>query len=921
MMSLEGFEPVAVSPQKQDPAWKHCQLFMKDQPNGSKVELKKCIYCGKLFQGGGINRLKSHLAGRKGNGPTCDHAPPDVRIVMLQSLNDGIAAFRQRKSHIVANPHCSISEVDGSLGENGEYKLVVGPDSNALVNDEEVGGLSGNGGIRLTDNLTNVPLEVDNSYRSNAQQGLIGEAKLYFSVDEEEDGGTSVDRGVRQRGRPSGGATGSGSVNGVTKFSVSAPFPISVGNAFPNSTFSQNQEEVGIKLNFSLDQEEDVGLSVDRRVRRRGTPCKEATGSGSVNGVTKLSNASPPVPIAIGNAFPNSNLLENKEVGISNTNVSGKRVRDENASGAANDGTIGNDYEVTRLSIEQIHMAIGRFLYEIQAPLDAVKNSVYFQPMIDAIASGGKGTVAPSYDDIRGWMLKNAVEEVKSEIQQHTETWVRTGCSLLVNQWNSEKGRTLLNFAVYCPEGTIYLKSVDASYFVFSPDALFAFFKEVVEEIGVGHVLQVITNTEEQFSVVGKKLMDTFPTLYWSPCSTACIGSILEDFGKVEWINSVIEQARSVTRFIYKHVVILNMMRRYTFGNDIVRLGVTRFATNFMALKQMADLQYNLQSMVTSNEWMDCPYSKTPEGSAVLDILSNHSFWSSCILITRLTNPLLRVLRIVGSQKRPAMGYVFAGMYRAKETIKRELVKKEEYMVYWNIIDHRWKKIVDFPLHAAGFYLNPKFFYSFNGDMHNEIVSRMFDCVERLVPDIKVQDEVIKEMNLYKKAFGDLGRNLAVRARDNLLPAEWWSTYGGGCPNLSRLAIRILSQTCSLVQCQENQSPFEQLHKTRNSLEHQRLNDLVFVQYNFKLKQKVHKHKEQEYTDPTSFDHDSIAEDWVAEMEMHQEDIENPDWRSLDPPSENSRLLELSVDEVEELGSGFDDNEILNGLKMVKEEC
>ncbi|XP_048434286.1 uncharacterized protein LOC125468202 isoform X3 [Pyrus x bretschneideri] len=925
MISLEGFEPVAVSPQKQDPAWKHCQLFMKDQPNGVRVELKKCIYCGKLFQGGGITRLKSHLAGRKGNGPTCDQAPPDVRIAMLQSLDDGIAAFRQRKSRIVANPHCSISEIDGSLGENGEYKLVVGHDSNAVVNDEEAGGMSGKGGIRLSDNLTNVPLEVDNSYRSNAQQGLIGVPKLDFSVDEEEDGGTSVDKRERRRGRPSGGATCSGSVHaGVTKLSsVSAPFPISVGNDFPNSNLSQN-EEVGIKLNFSVDQE-DAGLSIDRRVRRRGRPSKAATGS--VNAVTKLSNASPPVPIALGTAFPNSNLLENEDVGVSNTNVSvKKRVRDENALGAANDGTIGNDYQVKRLSIEQIHMAIGRFLYEIQAPLDAVKNSVYFQPMIDAIASGGKETVAPSYDDIRGWMLKNAVEEMKCEIQQHKETWARTGCSLLVNQWNSEKGRTLLNFAVYSPEGTIYLKSVDASYFIFSPDALFAFFKEVVEEIGVGHVLQVITNTEEQFSVVGKKLMDTFPTLYWSPCSAACIDSILEDFGKVEWINSVIEQARSITRFIYKHVGILNMMRRYTFGNDIVRLGVSRFATNFMTLKQMADLKYNLQSMVTSNEWMGCPFSKTPEGSAVLDIFSNQSFWSSCILITRLTNPLLRVLRIVGSQKRPAMGYVFAGMYRAKETIKIELVKQEEYMVYWNIIDQRWKKLWDFPLHAAGFYLNPKFFYSFKGDMHNEIVSRMFDCIERLVPDIKVQDEVIKEINLYKNAVGDLGRNLAVRARDSLLPAEWWSTYGGGCPNLARLAIRILSQTCSLVPCQENQIPFEQLHKTRNSVEQQRLNDLVFLQYNLKLKQKVHTHKEHKYVDPISFDRNSIAEEWVAEMEMHQEDTENPDWMSLDPPSENSRLLQLSVDEVEELGSvgqctGYDDNEILNGLKVVKEEC
>lgn len=54
---------------------------------------------------------------------------------------------------------------------------------------------------------------------------------------------------------------------------------------------------------------------------------------------------------------------------------------------------------------------------------------------------------------------------------------------------------------------------------------------------------------------------------------------------------------------------------------------------------------------------------------------------------------------------------------------------------------------------------------------------------------------------------------------------------------MARMAIRILSQTCSLIQCKENQIPFDQLHKTRNSLEHQRLSDVVFVQCNLQLRQ------------------------------------------------------------------------------------
>jgi hypothetical protein len=292
----------------------------------------------------------------------------------------------------------------------------------------------------------------------------------------------------------------------------------------------------------------------------------------------------------------------------------------------------------------------------------------------------------------------------------------------------------------------------------------------MVEEVGAGNVLQVITNGEEHYVTAGKKLMDTFPSLYWAPCAARCIDQILEDLGKLEWINAVLEQAKSVTRFVYNNSAVLNLMRKFTSGSDIVRRGVTHSATNFTALKQMADFKLNLQTMVTSQEWMDCPYSKQPGGLSMVDVISNRSFWSSCISIIRLTNPLMQVLETVSSEKRAAMGYVFSGIYRAKESIKRELVKREDYMVYWNILDHRWEQQWQTPLHAVGFFLNPKFFYSIEEDMHNKILSRMFDCIERLVPGTEVQDKIVKELTLYKNAEGDLGRKMAIRARDTLLP-------------------------------------------------------------------------------------------------------------------------------------------------------
>jgi hypothetical protein len=131
----------------------------------------------------------------------------------------------------------------------------------------------------------------------------------------------------------------------------------------------------------------------------------------------------------------------------------------------------------------------------------------------------------------------------------------------------------------------------------------------------------------------------------------------------------------------------------------------------------------------------------------------------------------VNLLKLVGSDKRPAMGYVYAGLYQAKAAIKKELVRKSDYMPYWNIIDQRWDKQMPRPLHSAGFFLNPLFFDGIRGDISNQIFSGMLDCIERLVSDVKIQDKIQKELNMYRKdAVGDFRRQIAIRARRTLPP-------------------------------------------------------------------------------------------------------------------------------------------------------
>ena len=63
------------------------------------------------------------------------------------------------------------------------------------------------------------------------------------------------------------------------------------------------------------------------------------------------------------------------------------------------------------------------------------------------------------------------------------------------------------------------------------------------------------------------------------------------------------------------------------------------------------------------------------------------------------------------------------------------------------------------------------------------------------------------------------------------------SCGGADAPNLQKLAIKILSQTSASSGCEHCWSLFEHIHsKRRNRLEHQRLNDFVFVYHNLQLR-------------------------------------------------------------------------------------
>lgn len=69
-----------------------------------------------------------------------------------------------------------------------------------------------------------------------------------------------------------------------------------------------------------------------------------------------------------------------------------------------------------------------------------------------------------------------------------------------------------------------------------------------------------------------------------TPYATHCIDLILEDIRKISWVKETMINAKKITKFICNHSWVLNLMRKYIDGKEILRSSMTHFATNFLNL-------------------------------------------------------------------------------------------------------------------------------------------------------------------------------------------------------------------------------------------------------------------------------------------------------------------------------------------------
>ncbi|KAI3963678.1 hypothetical protein MKW98_021918 [Papaver atlanticum] len=366
-------------------------------------------------------------------------------------------------------------------------------------------------------------------------------------------------------------------------------------------------------------------------------------------------------------------------------------------------------------SYRQTQRCIGRFFYENSIDFNAA-NSASFKKMIHAL--GRRGSTAykvPNCDDLKGCILEEELKAMREHVLEIVCSWRSTGCSILLDGWTNEKGRSLM----------------------------------------------------------------------------------LEEIGMLRTGSRVLGKAKAITKFIYSHEIILTLMRKHTCGFNLVTSSRISSMVPFLILERIESQKKNLREMFISPEWKNSTLASTADGLMVAGLVTGEpSFWTETEMLLKASIPLIRALHLLnGGDSRPQLGYIYETMDQLYPFSR--LLLKSGFLYYLD-----------------DFYVDA------------EVAARLFCCIVRMADNKREQDLITSQVNEYRRASGAFGNADAVDQRTKLAPANWWSLYGGQCPELQRLATRILSQTCTgALRYGLKRSLTEELH----------MKAYIFVYHNLRL--------------------------------------------------------------------------------------
>ncbi|XP_066347630.1 uncharacterized protein [Miscanthus floridulus] len=171
---------------------------------------------------------------------------------------------------------------------------------------------------------------------------------------------------------------------------------------------------------------------------------------------------------------------------------------------------------------------------------------------------------------------------------------------------------------------------------------IFELVDRCIEEIGVQNVVQVVTDNARPNEAAASLLKAKHPSIFWNGCAAHTIDLMLEDIGKMPRVATTISKAKCLTVFLYAHTRVLSLMRKFL-SRDLIRCGVTRFATAYLNLKSLLENKKQLQRLFREDELNKLGYLNSVKGKKANKVVRSETFWKGVETAVNYFEPLATV--------------------------------------------------------------------------------------------------------------------------------------------------------------------------------------------------------------------------------------------------------------------------------------
>jgi hypothetical protein len=333
--------------------------------------------------------------------------------------------------------------------------------------------------------------------------------------------------------------------------------------------------------------------------------------------------------------------------------------------------------------------------------------------MCEAIGQFGPGFQPPSDDLLREKLLDEEYARTKTLMQERQAEKLKNACSIMTDAWSDGKRRSIMNLCTNCAEGTEFIKSIEMSSVSHTSEVILELVDKAIDDLGPENVVQVVTDNASNNMGAKKLLAEKRPHIFWTSCAAHTINLMLQGIGNLARFKKVIDQSKAFTIFVYGHTRTLDCMRHFTEGKEVVRPGVTRFASNFLTLNSMLEKKDQLRKMVVSSKWDSVKDVKSKKGKDATETILSPTFWRDVKLMVAVFEPLFKVLRLVDGDLKPSMGFIYGELLKAKREIKKVYGNDEDkFKDVIAVIERKMAGRLDSPLHMTAYLLNPYYSYT-----------------------------------------------------------------------------------------------------------------------------------------------------------------------------------------------------------------